>query len=761
MRHKNCALAFYKILSPYPLNRLTESLKNFILLFFFCACTCSFELKAQTNPKVFKENNLSGVKDANGEVLVPAAYKQLGWSDGLDMFVDNVIGYYDDNWGIITAKNKIITSPDYYELRPVHKDLIIASKKGASSNHLFYGALNSKGNAVVDFKYSSIDKIENTLIVTEVKDGKINYGLLNEKNQFLLKTDYKRISHFVNDLYVFYDFDFRAGLINKSGQVIIPVSLDSIGYLQNGKAQIFESGKAGLIDDGGNVLLKPSFKSISVEGSQAKVLSFNEHTIVDKLNTKDRQFNCDSLVSISDAFYAIYLNTYLTIADRNFNKLLSGNDIVIRQCIDDKVVFSKGNNFGVLNEKGAYFIPLKYDSISADDGFFYLKKDEQWSVINQFGRNVTKYKYDDLKPESESLIAVKRRGYWGFIDFQGDEVIANKFDSVTPFKYLTSRVHFLDGFGTINQFGEWICEPIYDEIIIHKEGITEARLKSRIDLVNNDGNVIFQTYNTLKPYDGGFIETTAEGKTGFVMRDGRIVKQPIFDEISFTSQDSILIAKEQGYLSLATKGGDRFYSLSGRFEEVLGISEDYVGIKLDGKYGFVDLQGRLRVANRYDSIRLFSDDMAAFYLLGNWGYIDKEEKLRVQPVYESSFDFINGTAIVIEKGKYGVIDKDGKYLLDSKYDYISRNGFGSFHIEFEGKYGLYNSEVKKITSPDYTEIEEVAEGQVVVKRRGLFGVMNGDGRFTIPMMYSNISYLSKGKYMVVEVKNTPEIKKLK
>ncbi|WP_349530040.1 WG repeat-containing protein [Reichenbachiella sp. MALMAid0571] len=743
------------------MNRFTEYLRNFILLFFFCAFFCSLELKAQTDPKVFKENNLSGVKDSNGEVLVPAEYEQLGWSDSLDMFVDNVIGYYDNNWGIITAKNKVITSPDYYELRPVHKDLIIASKKGAYSNHLYYGALNSKGNAVVDFKYSSIDKIANTLIVTEIKDGKTNYGLLNEKNQFLLKTEYSKISHFANDLYVFYDYDFRAGIINKNGQIVVPVSLDSIGYIRDGKAQIFESGKAGLIDESGNLLLKPSFKNISVDGDRAQVLEFNEHTIVDKLNTKDRQFNCDSLVNISDSFYAIYLNKYLTIADRNFNKLISGNDIVIRQCIDDKVVFSKGKNFGVLNEKGEYFIALEYDSISADDGYFYLMENGKWSVANQFGRNITKYKYDDIKPESESLIAVKRRGFWGFIDFQGDEVIANKFDSVTSFKYLTSKVSFLDGFGTINQFGEWICEPVYDEIIIHKEGITEARLKSRIDLVNHDGNVIFQTYNTLKPYDGGFIETTEEGKTGFVMRDGRIVKQPIFDEISFTSQDSILIAREQDYLSLATKDGDRFYSLSGRFEEVLGISEEFVGIRLDGKYGFVDLQGRLRVANRYDSIRLFSDGMAAFYLRGNWGYIDKEENLRVQPVYESSFDYINGTAIVIENGKYGVIDKDGKYLLDSKYDHISRNDFGSFHITLDGKYGLYDSSVKKITSPDYNEVLEVAKGQVVVKRRGMFGVMNEQGRFTIPMVYSNITYLSQGKYMVVEVMNAPKDVKLK
>ncbi|MEQ9288601.1 MAG: WG repeat-containing protein [Cyclobacteriaceae bacterium] len=739
---------------------LSAYLKRGILLFLIPIFINASNAWGQTNPEVFKENDLSGIKDSKGEILVPAEYPLLGWSDGLDMFVDNVIGYYNNNWGIISAKNKVVTSPDYYDLWPVHKDLIIASKKKDYTNNLYYGALDSKGNAVVDFKYSSIDKIANALIVTEHKDGLSSYGLLNEKNKFLLDAKYRKIKHFAGDLYSYSDFNFKTGLINKNGRVVIPLSLDSIGPTINGKARVFDSGKTGLINEAGNILMKPGYKSIDIDGAKASATEFNSFTIVNHKNEVDLQFSCDSLISISDFFYGIHLNEHLTIADNNFDQLISGRGIAIVQSIQDKLIISKKEKFGVLNTSGEYFIPMHYDSIAADSSYFYLQKDKTWSVVNKFGRTISKSKYDELMPVSESLIAVKKRGYWGFIDFQGDEVIANKFDEVTPFKYLTSRVRFLDAYGTINQFGEWICEPIYDDITIHKDGVAEAKLKTRIDLINRAGDVIFQTYNKLSPYDGGFIEETEEGKIGFVMRDGRIVKHPIFDEISFTAKDSILIAKEAGYLSMATKNGDRFYSLSGRFEEVLGISEGFVGIKLDGKYGFVDLEGRLRIANRYDSIRLYSDGMAAFYLRGNWGYIDKAENLRVQPIYESSFEYLNGTAIVIEDGKYGVINKDGKYLLKTIHEQITRNKYGSFKVELEGKFGLYDKKGNKIVSPDYTELEEVSAGRVVVKRRGMYGVINEHGRFTIPMMYTNITYLKEGKYMVVEAKNTTIVRDL-
>ena len=746
-----------------PTIRLNQlySKRSFVLFILPFCLLCGIDLSAQQSPKMFKQDNLVGLIDTNGDILIPAEHTKLGWSDSVDVFVDNVIGYYDNNWGLISAKNKKITDPDYYDLWPINKDLIVASKKGISSNHLFYGALNSKGILVVDFKYSSIDKLANLLIVTETLEGKTNYGLLSDKKQFLLQPEYSKIEHFVDDMYVFTDYNYKSGIIAKSGEMLIPLTLDSIGYLVDGKAKIFDTGKTGVIDHNGQLLFEPKYKSVEIDGGSAKVMEFNSYTIVDHLNTLDKEFECDSLINISEFYYAIYLNHYLSITDKSFKELTAGSDIKIHKAINDKLVLIKDGKFGVLDKNGNMLIPMEYDSMEADENYFYARNKAKWYVFNKFGRQISERSFENLLPQSENLIATKRNGYWGFIDFQGDEAIPYKFDEVSSFKYLTSRVKFINGLGTINQFGEWICQPIYDEIIIHAEGITEARLKTRIDLINHHGKVIFQTYNKLTPYDGGFIEETAEGKIGFIMRDGRIVKNPIFDEISFTSKDSILIARKDDYLSLATKTGNRFYSLSGRFEEIVGISEELVGIRLDDKYGFVDLEGRLRIANRYDSIKLFSEGMAAFFLRGNWGYIDKEEKLRVQPIYDSSFDFIDGQAIVIEKGKYGVIDKDGKYLLDTKYDKVIRNEFGSFDIELESKYGLYSSKLKKMAAVEYAELKEVSPGQIVVQRRDLYGVLNSEGRFTIPLLYNNITYLKDGKYMVLYKKKSSRLEILK
>src|SRR4029079_15798307 len=75
-------------------------------------------------------------------------------------------------------------------------------------------------------------------------------------------------------------------------------------------------------------------------------------------------------------------------------------------------------------------------------------------------------------------------------------------------------------------------------------------------------------------------------------------------------------------------------------------SEGLIGIRRDGKYGFVDTRGRLRIANRYDSISDFHEGKAAIKLLGKWGYINNADQIVTQPQYQTVSDFHQGVALV-------------------------------------------------------------------------------------------------------------------
>src|SRR5688572_22438459 len=79
---------------------------------------------------VYEENGKVGLKNLRGEVLIPAKYDAIGWSNGRLSVVNNVTGYRSNGlWGLISTGNEVITKAEYEDLSPGEGSLIVARKK--------------------------------------------------------------------------------------------------------------------------------------------------------------------------------------------------------------------------------------------------------------------------------------------------------------------------------------------------------------------------------------------------------------------------------------------------------------------------------------------------------------------------------------------------------------------------------------------------------------------------------------------------------
>src|SRR5688572_3761124 len=67
------------------------------------------------------------------------------------------------------------------------------------------------------------------------------------------------------------------------------------------------------------------------------------------------------------------------------------------------------------------------DSSHSEDESAYMADYEspegRWGYINTAGELVIEARYDDAGPFSEGLASVNKRGKWGFIDQNGNEII--------------------------------------------------------------------------------------------------------------------------------------------------------------------------------------------------------------------------------------------------------------------------------------------------------------------------------------------------
>lgn len=85
-------------------------------------------------------------------------------------------------------------------------------------------------------------------------------------------------------------------------------------------------------------------------------------------------------------------------------------------------------------------------------------------------------------------------------------------------------------------------------------------------------------------------------------------------------------------------------------------------------YGFMDVNGKIVIAQQFDFVQPFSDGLAVAAVDGKYGFIDKTGKAVIPMEYDYAYSFEGGYASVCKDGKWGCIDKDGKIVLPLQYD---------------------------------------------------------------------------------------------
>ncbi|MDR1120865.1 MAG: WG repeat-containing protein [Dysgonamonadaceae bacterium] len=89
----------------------------------------------------------------------------------------------------------------------------------------------------------------------------------------------------------------------------------------------------------------------------------------------------------------------------------------------------------------------------------------------------------------------------------------------------------------------------------------------------------------------------------------------------------------------------------------------------DGKYGYIDDEGKEVVPFQYDDAWRFSEGLASVELDGKYGFIDKTGKVVIPIIYEMVGNFIGGKARVERMRKYIGGDRGG---VVCQYNHINK-----------------------------------------------------------------------------------------
>ena len=329
---------------------------------------------------------------------------------------------------------------------------------------------------------------------------------------------------------------------------------------------------------------------------------------------------------IKDGFFVVYLGNpnYYSVYDKSFNKI---SDISVEYMAD----FPCG-------------LSIKAYYRSYDNGIYYITPQGKEMKCNYYAAT-------DF---SEGLAAVQnKKGYWGYINTQGREVIRCQFLAASPFSEGLARVVMKNDVGNyvyayIDKSGEIVINGSSSGIRIDKkynfsEGLAFDNTSNCID---KQGNIVFKLKSDYIPHNFSCgLASVAIGKN--------------------------MYNAKYGYIN--TKGEE---IISLKYDYATDFSENYAWVRVGKKMGCINQYGDWVIRPIYEEYEAlyfsgyreekykFKGGLACVKKGEKWGYVDVKGNVIIPFCFDDAWGFSEGFAWVKKDGKWGMVDKFGVSTFD-------------------------------------------------------------------------------------------------
>lgn len=697
--------------------------------------------------KIYTSGGLQGVADEEGKVVVPAIYEKLGWSNGKNDIINQTIGFYENgSWGLINIKTRKIESARYKVLEPFNGQLFEAGKVTHYSNVVKRGLIDDKGDVILGFNYFTIDELaEDRYKVSEYTNNDILFGMVGSEEVFI-PIIYESLNK-VGSLVEVWNKGMKRRLYSLDGQDLVNGWIDHVDLLSDGYV-ITNEGYQGKLDAHGRLILEIKYKSITDQ----EVIPFPSWQ-VSELDLMGQNQNlleiaCDSITHepihnlliahVNNAEHILAASDLLFTDQQNSLKSIRNGFLITKN--------RKLQQWGIYKTDGRE-VAAGFDSVAVDSLYFFTNSKGDWDVYNLFGRKMNERPFQELGFASNRNIPAKRNGYWGWLDFRGNVMLNYTFEKVQK---SFSTNHFLaknyGKWGVKSFSDDWLILSEYDSIYDYDQFYIATKGEASY-IFNELGEVIHSLPYQALPAKG-YLQLVNGDKVGAITSLGHYI-HPQYDQISV--HDAYYEMQDSSGATLVHVSGRQVLKAADEVEDVLGFSEGFFHIIKDGKHGFVDENGKLRVANRYDSAQAYHEGLAPVMLLGKWGFIDKYEILQIQPFYRYSSTFKNGLAIIQTGEDYGIITPSGKEVVDVKWKQIERLPTDNYKvIDWDNKVGICDVNGRFIVRPNYTEVVDTDRELLIVTSNGAKGLIDYQGYTKLPFDYNQIEI--KGDYLLLQKK---------
>ncbi len=410
----------------------------------------------------------------------------------------------------------------------------------------------------------------------------------------------------------------------------------------------YENGKFGIISNEGINVIDPQYDEIVAIPNNEKAIFLCTYDVNDEngiyktkaVNEKNEEIlkgyekieaidNSDSKQNIwyEDNVLRVSKNGKLGLVDFEGKELLpcEYDEITALEGIKGELLVKKAGNMGLVNDKGQTIIPVLYKAIlTLKEGYsseyIIVNENDKYGIISTSGVILIEPNYEDIKYLNTSeAFAVKEAGVWKLYNNAAKEIIIDGgYEDIIEYKNDNITIKKDGKFGVINSNKEEIIIPEYEDLKYLFSIYYIAKKDDKYGIINLENETVIPfEYTNMNYVEGGNFIQADEGNMQTAIFDGNLAKKAS----GIVSQINI----DKGYIKIYTNNEYKYYNF--KFEEKTS-AELLTGntlflSKKDGKYGYVDKDGKIVIDYIYeDGTEQNSCGFAAVKKDGLWGSIN-------------------------------------------------------------------------------------------------------------------------------------------
>ena len=516
-----------------------------------------------------------------------------------------------------------------------------------------YGVIDRNGNIVIEAEYEAV-QIPNPskaifVCVKEYNESTKEYETVvyNEKKEVLL-SNYKNVQ-----------------------AISIYTNVNSTPY-EKSVLTYKENGKYGLINLEGKQITKPVYDEISS-------INYKEGTFLVKQNELEGIINMKGKVIIKCEYESVTSDNYYS---ENSNNKQAG--FIVSKKTEDGYRYGYANYRGTIILNPIYTQLERVTEIANEKGVYFIAFKNGQAGLLKNNKEILNYEYEDIQYNVlGSIFVTKRNGKYGAVNQEGTTILYPEYDNVyTGGMYLNALkdkdIFIFDLNGKkieTNEVSKTKTENANYYITIDKN--------NKYKVVDSKGNIIIdKDYTYIEYLPGDYFIVERDSKSGIIDSNGKSVVELKYDSISRINETDILQMEKDKNIALYNLNMKEIVSMDNAIVKEVKDEKSYILLYSDTDFKYLDKEGNILTSqNLFKNNTLFAKNVN-----GKWGFVDKDGNLKVQNDYELVTDFNKyGFAGIKKDGKWGSINQNGEVVQEPTYD-LKRN-----IPEFVGKYYRVNA----------------------------------------------------------------------